>query len=43
MAKYHKVGTSFILADFILNLNKKSSKPRQKRIWFHYWLFKSEE
>ena len=43
MVKYHKVGTSFILADFILNLNTKSSKPRQKRIWFHYWLFTSEE
>ena len=43
MVKYHKVGTSFILADFILNLNKKSSKPSQKRIWFYYWLFKSEE
>ena len=34
MVKYHKVGTSFILADFIQNLNEKSSKPRQKKYGF---------
>ena len=31
MVEYQKVGASFILADFLLNLNKKNSKPRQKK------------
>ena len=30
MVEYQKVGASFILADFLLNLNK-NSKPRQKK------------